>query len=508
MPMSSSLLILLCVSALSCARPYDEEYQQPPPFKQELAKQIIPDNRISEYQQKFDQITKEIRKISPSLRQVQTSIETFLLQRDDVSNALPEILHYVATDLGTDRLDDELIDIFEKGSELIAKIRVQEHKKEYSRVSLSFSYNEETYFIVGAVGFRQKYDNPDEVEFGFVLYQERWKENLVDTLKRWLSWGDTVGHILEDSDVEKYAMYRLYQRLDANTCAIDSYSSKSPSSDAQQENDEDNQEAVEESNLVLWLKENNYEETIPIFEKETVTLEELVEMGEDKEVIRQYLKDINIPFRFITRIAFRIKKMYERKNDNQKKEENYRRLPIKQELAEFIIEHHKLPIYKQLYKQISTAIKGMAPSSRIITNFIESTTIKRDEINVTLPELLVDISLDLGRNLDGEVQELITKRAKLVKRGLQAAKKEYARVSLSRRYDQETYFIVGAVGFRTIENHPDEVEFGVALYQERWMENWIEIVTRWLKFGDTPSNLLNETDVEKFAMYRLYLKLA
>ena len=513
MSLSQSLLILLCISTLSFikSRSSDEKFQQleQQPFKQELAKQMIPENKLSKYRQIHDQMTEEIERVAPSLRQVQTSIETFTLHRDSGDFIIQQILHHVATDLGTHRLDDQLIDMFEKGSKY-AKLRAKEHKKEYSRISLSYSHNQETFIIVGAVGFRKKDDDPDAVEFGYTLYQERWKESLVEVLKRWWSWGHTVGYILKDSDVKMYAMYRLYDILNPDTCTSNSCVSSGSSSmdrDSHQKNNQDKQATIQESELASWLSENNYQDVIPIFEQETITLEELIEMGEDDAIVRQYLQDINIPDRYITRITFRLKKMFQRRESTTKKGKTQRQSFIKQELAELMIEDRQIPKYKKIHDKISNAITGIAPSSRIIKRSIEVTVINRNEIDRKLPQLLLSISTDLGCDLDEELKALITKRAKKAEKGLRANKKEYARVSLSRRFDKETYFIVGAAGFRAIEKNVDEIEFGVTLYQERWMENWREIVTRWLKFGETASGLLNESDVEKFAMYRLYLEL-
>ena len=78
-----------------------------------------------------------------------------------------------------------------------------------------------------------------------------------------------------------------------------------------------------ESELVSWLKHNSFNEAIPIFKQENITLNELILMGQQNgDYLRQYLFDINIPKSLITRITFKIKAILTSRNINNNNDDN------------------------------------------------------------------------------------------------------------------------------------------------------------------------------------------
>ena len=79
-----------------------------------------------------------------------------------------------------------------------------------------------------------------------------------------------------------------------------------------------------ESQLVIWLRDNNLNEAISIFEKENISFNELLSMGEDVSFLRQYLIDLQIAKPLCTRIVFKINKMLKnRDNDNNVKKKQH-----------------------------------------------------------------------------------------------------------------------------------------------------------------------------------------
>eukprot|EP01084_Bolivina_argentea_P018780 34949_1 len=64
-----------------------------------------------------------------------------------------------------------------------------------------------------------------------------------------------------------------------------------------------------DSELIRWLQDNNLQQVIPTFKNENMTMEELIEFGEeDPAALKEYLIGLNIPSASITRICFKIKK--------------------------------------------------------------------------------------------------------------------------------------------------------------------------------------------------------
>ena len=275
---------------------------------------------------------------------------------------------------------------------------------------------------------------------------------------------------------------------------------------------EDNELQTSKSALILWLKHHNFHDVITKFEEESTTLNELILMGKDTEYLQKYLNAINIPQSFISRITFQIKQIL--KNNVKNNEKNFHKKPkkanmsFKQELAQIMIPDDMIGQYQFFHDLISTTIENIAPSSRAISKSIKTVSMKRKNIDLLLPVLLKDVANDLGTSeLDEKLIDIFETEARYAKIGAVTAKEEYSRVSLSYRFNEDTYFIVGAVGFRENEDNENEVEFGVALYQERWKENWQEVFKRWITFGNTAGEILMDSEVEKFAMYRLYQKL-
>ena len=77
-----------------------------------------------------------------------------------------------------------------------------------------------------------------------------------------------------------------------------------------------------ESELIVWLRDNNLTRAIPIFLNEDITLNELVSMGEDTSFLRQYLIDLEIPKSLSTRITFKISQILKGRDNEERKQEN------------------------------------------------------------------------------------------------------------------------------------------------------------------------------------------
>ena len=264
-----------------------------------------------------------------------------------------------------------------------------------------------------------------------------------------------------------------------------------------------------ETQLIFWLKNNNFQGIIPQFQEESITLNELIAMSQDVEVLEEYLHAINIP----KSIKTEIKKLL--KNNEKNLIYPYNHAPkqnpttsFKRQLAQSMIPNDKLSEYQLVHSVVSREIQKLAPSSRAISNSIATIKMKRENIDLMMTDLLRDVANDLGiTKLDKELTQTFETEAQYAKLGIISGKEEYSRVSLSFRFDEDTYFIVGAIGFRQNEDNEDEVEFGVVLYQERWKENWQEVFNRWITFGNTAGEILSNSEVEKFAMWNLYQKL-
>ena len=71
------------------------------------------------------------------------------------------------------------------------------------------------------------------------------------------------------------------------------------------------------------VKTNNLNEAIPTFERENISFNELLSMGEDSSFLRQYLIDLEITKSLSTRITFKINQILKnRDNDNDENAEN------------------------------------------------------------------------------------------------------------------------------------------------------------------------------------------
>ena len=74
-------------------------------------------------------------------------------------------------------------------------------------------------------------------------------------------------------------------------------------------------EGSNESELNIWLRENNLTAAIPVFSDEGITFDELLAMGEDTSFLRQYLIDLEIPKSLSTRITFKINQILKNRDN-------------------------------------------------------------------------------------------------------------------------------------------------------------------------------------------------
>eukprot|EP01084_Bolivina_argentea_P173984 301377_1 len=73
------------------------------------------------------------------------------------------------------------------------------------------------------------------------------------------------------------------------------------------------------SELIQWLRDNNLQHIIPIFNKENMTMDELIEYSKDENEFKNYLKSLQIPQPSIHRICFKLKTKLNNNNNNKSK---------------------------------------------------------------------------------------------------------------------------------------------------------------------------------------------
>eukprot|EP01084_Bolivina_argentea_P070130 127551_1 len=84
-----------------------------------------------------------------------------------------------------------------------------------------------------------------------------------------------------------------------------------------------------DTSLVQWLTKNNLQHLVSKFEKENMTLDELIEFSTDETSFQQYLEALQIPKPSILRICFKIKKQRNDGDDRQlviQLEQNYKQI--------------------------------------------------------------------------------------------------------------------------------------------------------------------------------------
>ena len=87
-------------------------------------------------------------------------------------------------------------------------------------------------------------------------------------------------------------------------------------------------ESTNESELIVWLRDNNLNEAIPILQKENISFNELLSMGEDVSFLKQCLIDLHIPKSLSTKITFKINQILKNRDNEEKKQDNMAQPPI------------------------------------------------------------------------------------------------------------------------------------------------------------------------------------
>ena len=152
----------------------------------------------------------------------------------------------------------------------------------------------------------------------------------------------------------------------------------------------------DESELVTWLKQNDFKQVVPIFKEADISFSELISMGENIKFLRQYLNDLNIPKSFITRIEFKITKMLESikddKNDNDEDEKE--NISSKQQKVLRIImsqkEDEAIKKLKDYTNKISLTMKHLMTENNAL---IENEKKLKSEINAEFNNLINLISI-------------------------------------------------------------------------------------------------------------------
>eukprot|EP01084_Bolivina_argentea_P238680 400984_1 len=80
--------------------------------------------------------------------------------------------------------------------------------------------------------------------------------------------------------------------------------------------------ATNKAELEQWLIENNLQNAVSIFKEQNMTMEELLEYGEDENALTDYLKSLKLPQPLIHRICFKINKKLTTKNNNNQNNNN------------------------------------------------------------------------------------------------------------------------------------------------------------------------------------------
>ena len=139
-----------------------------------------------------------------------------------------------------------------------------------------------------------------------------------------------------------------------------------------------------DSQLDLWLKDNNLSDAIPVFQKEKMTFNELLSLGEDISFLRQYLS-------LSTRITSKINQLLKNRDNNYESEEKKEdlqhlrtRIIISEEEDEAI---NKLQEYEN---NLSLSIKSLSALNNEITKRENEL---KSEINAQFNGLINQISL-------------------------------------------------------------------------------------------------------------------
>eukprot|EP01084_Bolivina_argentea_P020091 37389_1 len=150
--------------------------------------------------------------------------------------------------------------------------------------------------------------------------------------------------------------------------------------------------------LIQWLKENNLQQVISTFKDENMTMDELMEYGEDMEILKQYLGQLGIATATITRICFKIKKRL--KNDKNNKPNPITNDKNISQLREKLLRNEQA-IKSQINVEYNNLINLVSNNQEIVLRKLsEIVTRKQLEINQSkkIDEVSAHITFEFNKN--------------------------------------------------------------------------------------------------------------
>ena len=161
-----------------------------------------------------------------------------------------------------------------------------------------------------------------------------------------------------------------------------------------------------DSELNVWLRDNNLSDSITVFQKEKMTLNELLSMGEDTSFLRQYLIDLEIPKSLSTRITFKINQILKNRHNDAQNEEKTEK--IQHSNSHIIIwqeEEEAINKLRQYKNHVSLSLQSLMNKSN---KLIEQENKLKSEINAQFNHLRDQITIkqkQVLKDLNDKVQE-------------------------------------------------------------------------------------------------------